>query len=288
MVDYDIYNATIDDIIPGVQEKGLYKFFLLVNAENGKKYQIKLNESNQRHNINEFIANYIGNCSDMPLLDGAFLYLSDIELNNLKAYLSKNPQLTPVDLTIMKKNFFFGIEWKQHITPIDKEDELLTRVNETSNSQSFYSLYSFDQYLKNFDRHLGNHLVVQERNTKSYHLIDFDRIFASTNWSNLSSPLKNDFVAFSATPYAQPYHHFLMGLVDDTSLMDVLNYTGKIAKIKAEDIKDMCNIITDVYNVSKLESTQIFDWLNDRKGELVLECYKNEIHFPKITKRGLL
>lgn len=288
MIDYNTINATLDEIIINEDNKRFgttpYKFFLLVDGDDGKKYQVKLNEPGQRHNINEFIAHYMGSCSDMPLLDGVFLKFDDNEIKKLNDKLSSLPKdhLKPVDLSITKENLFFGIEWKQHITKINNEKELMQRVNDTSNSTSFYSLYSFDQYMKNYDRHIGNHLVTKDRNVKRYHLIDFDRIFASTNWS-LVPTIKNDFSPL----LSRPYHSFLMGLADDSTIWNILSYAKKIENIQPEEVKDMCDIIAQVYDVSDSEMQEISSWMIDRKGKLVLKCYNNEVHYPNVTQRGL-
>jgi len=287
MPNYESITATFDELIVSKypESDGKYKSFILVNGEDGKKYQIKLNEHKQRHNINEFIAHYVGNCSDMPLLNGMFLEIDKKEIKNLIAKLDTFPKgyLKSFDLGAMKKNLFFGIEWMQHITSIDDERELLQRVGESSNKNSFYGLYSFDQFMKNYDRHLGNHLIVKIGNSKQYKLIDFDRVFASTNWSRVPSEY-TCFTPFICTPSAQRYHSFLMYIVLDSSVKLVHSYAGKIQGIDTKDIKDMCDIISFVYDVPSIEILNIFRWIEYRRQEIVMECLVNEKHFPNITK----
>jgi len=287
MQNYEAIDATFDKIVSGVLEHGSRKFFILVNGSDGVKYQVKLNEVKQRHNVNEFISHYIGSCSDIPLVSGAFLELDILELKKIQEAIDSMPKnfYKQVDFSLNKENLFFGVEWKQHINKIDDERELISRVGETSNKTSLFSLYTFDQFTKNYDRHLGNHLVVKEGRSKKYYLIDFDRIFASTNWFNLPTDYKC-FVPFVAHPSVQPYHSFLMYIVSDATLKFVHSYAGKLQSIKTESIKDMCDIISLLYNITSIEILNIFRWFEYRRQEIVMECQVNEKYFPRI-KKGL-
>ena len=294
MLTYTILESTFDELV--VNEKGNakepYKFFILVNVYEESsntyvKYQIKFNEDKQRHNANEFIAHYIGSCSEMPLINGTFLELDNNELKKIQNKINtfSKGNLKAVDLTLMQQNIFFGIEWKQHVTSIDKERELLPRVLETVNKTSFFSLYAFDQFFKNLDRHLGNHLVVKEGNSKKYRLIDFDRIFASTNWSRVSIDYKC-FKPFVCTPLVYRYHAVLMNLVVDSTLKYVHFYAGKLQGITDKDIKDMSDIILQIYDVSEEETKDIRRWIEHRREHIVMSCLINEKYFPRI-KKGL-
>lgn len=260
------------------------KFFLLVDAEDGNQYQVKLNSYNQRHNINEFIAHYLGSCSDMPLIEAKFIHLEDTEITKLKSLLSSLPKeaLEDVDIDMMKKNLFFGIHWKKNLTKINNEGELMRRVNDTHNASSFFSLFTFDQYLKNYDRHIGNHLISQEKNIKKYHLIDFDRIFASTDWSNVPT----FFTDFSPL-LLKPYHAHLASLVCNRTIGHVHAYAGKIAKIQNIDIKDMCDMIAFIYDVPAKDIAGVYNWADHRKDQIVMKCFANEGQFVHVTKKGL-
>lgn len=287
MLAYSVITATLDEIKINEDDlrrgKPPYKFFLLVDGEDGKKYQVKLNEHKQRHNINEFIAHYTGSCSKMPLLDGVFLELDDIELKKLRDRLDKlKGKLKSADIDMMKQGLFFGIEWKQNVVKIVNEAELMPRINETSNYKSFYSLFPFDQYLKNYDRHPGNHLVYKVGNSKQYRLIDFDRLFFSTNWSKVPS-IKHDFSPI----LMMPYHGFLNHQVNNSNIEDLHFYANYIQSIDDREIQDMCDIIRQIYNVPDLEVNQIEDWMLSRKADISMKCLENEKHFPNVTKKGL-
>lgn len=296
MPTYQQLVATFDELVINADDlkcgKPPYKFFILVNVYDKTlkkyiKYQVKFNEHKQRHNINEFISHFVGSCSGMPLLNSCFLELDDNELKRVQDKIDTYDKgyLRTMDLSLIKDNSFFGIEWMAHITKIDDERELITRVGETSNRSSFYGLYAFDQFMKNYDRHLGNHLVVKIGNSKQYRLIDFDRIFSSTNWARVPMDY-TCFAPFVCTPQAKKYHGFLMYIVRDSSIKLVHSYAGKLQGIDTHDIKDMCDIISMIYNVSSLEILNIFRWVEYRRQEIVMECMLNEKHFPNI-KKGL-
>lgn len=296
MPTYQQLNATFDELIINEDDlkygKAPYKFFILVNAYDEElkkyvKYQIKFNEHKQRHNINEFISHFVGSCSDMPLLNGAFLELDDDDIDAIQKEIDRHGKghLKSIDFSSTNSNQFFGVEWMQNITKIDDERELIMRVGETSNRKSFYGLYAFDQFMKNYDRHLGNHLVVKVGNSKKYKLIDFDRVFSSTNWSRVASDY-TCFTPFVCTSHAKRYHGFLMHIVNDKSIKLVHTYAGKLQGIDTKDIKGLCDIISIIYNVTSLEILNIFRWIEYRKQEIVMKCFMNEKHFPNI-KKGL-
>lgn len=226
MLEYKTKSGVLNQIV--TNDINPKKFYLLADGEDGKQYQIKLNGIGMRHNINEFIAHYLGSLSKAPLIDACFLYLEDNELKKLTSKLKSLPNgvLEDIDLSLMKENLFFAIEWKANVVPIEREEELKSIVFQTMNSEAFFSLYSFDQYLKNFDRHIGNHLVIKDGKQKKYYLIDFDRIFMSTNWLYIPRII-NDFSPISS----QPYHQHLISLVDDNNIKFVHTYANNIETI---------------------------------------------------------
>ncbi len=261
-----------------------YKFFILVDGEDGKKYQIKFNEDKQRNNINEFIAYSVGELADIPLVDHVFINLDSEDIQEIQEELrGYGDTLRKIDLSLHKQNLFFAVEWKPNVTKIDTGDELLDRVMGVSNGTSFFSLYPFDQSLKNYDRHLGNHLVTKESKATKYYLIDFDRIFSSTNWHRVPIDYKC-FTPFAATEHCRDYHLFLLSLVTENTLKYVHLYTKKIASITDEDIKNMCDIMADVYDISTKEYDDIMQWFLHRKSAISMECIKNESYFPRVRK----
>jgi len=280
---FDAVIITSNDLKFG---KPPHKFFILVDGLDGKKYQIKFNEHKQRNNINEYIAYTVGEMCDMPLVDHTFIKLHNEDIEEIEGAMSEyGDTIRKVDFGLHKENLFFAVEWKQHVTKIDTEDELLDRVMSVSNGYSFFSLYPFDQSLKNYDRHLGNHLVAKESKITKYYLIDFDRIFSSTNWHRIEYDYKC-FLPFAATSQGRDYHLFLLSLVTDKTLKFVNAYTGKIASILDEDIKKMCDTMLGIFDISKKEVEAIEQWFLYRKSEIAMECLKNEAYFPRV-KKGL-
>jgi len=289
MPSYKILKATLDEIvIPGLGDpnaKPPRKFFLLVNGEDRNKYQVKLNEVNQRHNINEFIAHYMGSCCEIPLLDAAFVYFDDKELKIVKEKIemaTKEYQLSLVDIDMMKQKTFFAVKWERNITRIIGQADLTKRVSEATNKNAFFSLYSFDQTLKNADRHPGNHLVVKRGSARYYHLIDFDRLFFHTNWSMLR-PLMSDFSPIAAARW----HEHLMRIPRTETMPHVHYYAGRIRSISDRDIQTMCDTILDLYDVSADEVGLIKYWMTSRKSEIVDKCLENEKYFPNVAQRSL-
>lgn len=284
---YDIIGATLDGIRISDNERRdgrpPYKYYVIANGDDGLQYQIKFCEPGHRHNVNELIAHYIGSCCNMPIIEGKMLHFSDGEMAKLRTKLDQlRGKIRDVDLGVNKDDIFFGIEWKQNVVRIANQNELMHRVGEASNRESFWSLYSFDQYLKNFDRHPQNHLVFQSGNSRQYRIIDHDRIFRSTDWSHVSS-LAGDFSPIML----RPYHKFLYHQVTNNTVRLVHFYAGHIGAMREADIDDMCGIIRDIYNVSPPEIAGIRLWMTERKSRIVMKCFENENHFPNVSQRGL-
>jgi len=223
-----------------------------------------------------------------PMLNGAFLYLEEGELLRVKnAIKSQGNSLRNVDIWDMTDGMFFGIEWEQNPTKITTEDELLDRLSETSNAREFFSLYSMDQYLKNYDRHIGNHIVVQRGNSTKYHLIDHDRLFGSTNWGDIPTYINNLDPLIIDPGMGSDYHGFLLWIINDKSVHDVHYYAGRIASIPDDDIKDMCDTILQVYGLSNSEIDLVKQWSIHRKAHIVMKCFEHEAMLPNVKKKGI-
>jgi len=275
MVEYHSLNANIIEIILS-EEAG--KFFILVHAEDGKVYQVKLNAPNQKNNINEYISHHIATVVDAPVLDAKFLYLDNVEIEKLN---NKLLELSlSADIHINHKNYFFGIEWKQNITSVKREKDLVKRINEASNRDKFYSLYPLDQYLKNYDRHIGNHLIVKTGNSVQYYLIDFDRIFASTNWGMMFSLFKNfDCLAL------KDYHHFLSSLIDNSNYDYVLKYANSFSSIEDAEITSIIENIKYIYHINDVELKLLNEWLSHRRDNMFDSCYDNIKCFKRVSQQ---
>lgn len=280
MADYHILNATLRQIIPNIENK---KFSILAEAEDGRYFQIKLCEVGQKHNINEFISHYVGTEIGAPMIEGAFLYLPPLELDKIMTFMDTHKGLfSPVDLSICKESVFFAIEWKKDIIEIREDLELWPRVCEATNRNSFYSLYPFDQFLKNYDRHIGNHLIIKQANTIEYKLIDFDRIFGSTTWDSIPLII-NDFGCLSL----KDYHRFLYSLVDNNGYSHVLHYSNNISTLSAESISDIITTILQIYTASQNEVGMIHKWLSGRSPHIYDKCLENNDCFINVKQKRL-
>ena len=61
-----------------------------------------------------------------------------------------------------------------------------------------------------------------------------------------------------------------------------------LEKISDEDIQDIIQTISQVYDIQKPLLVKIADWLNDRKERIFDKCLENESCYPNVNKRGLL
>jgi len=261
------------------------RFFVKVLASDGKTYQVKFNAPGQKSNINEFISNYIGKIIKAPVLNGAFITFSQDMTDRLVEHLKLHFPTTKLpDMSCIKNNQLFGIEWQNSIIPLQTNTELEILLDKTNNSNQFYSLYSYDQYLKNFDRHIGNHIIIKDENKKPsyYSLIDGDRIFGSLGWERLEI-FKDDFSCLKAI--GATWHKYLYNLIDDKKYNHVLKYATNIDELKEEQIALMINILKHIYTIDKSDYDKIMNYLMSRKTGFYSVCINNATCFPNIKQR---
>ena len=286
MLEYYGVSATIRSIEPNPLNN---KYAIIVEAENGKYYQVKFCQAGgHKNNINEFIGHYISKLIEAPVLDGIFLKITDSELEKLKLKMSQYSAFKPIDTGISKDNFFFGIEWIKDINEIKSPKELTAKLKTTSNRDSFYSIYPIDQITKNYDRHLGNHLISKQGKKVLYNMIDFDRIFNGTSWINTTF-LDDDFNCMKVPSSPSQFNEleFLYGLVNNTNYDLVADFSAKLSNISDADIEDMCSQIDIIYRVSKSELDTIRKWFLKRKERIHNECLNNTDCFINVTYKRL-
>lgn len=264
------------------------RFFIKVQASDSKTYQVKFNAPGQKSNINELISNYIGKIMNAPVLNGAFLTFSQDSIDKLIEYIKITfPKTKLPDMSCIKDNQFFGIEWQNSIMPLQTNTELEILLEKTNNSKGFYSLYSYDQYLKNFDRHLGNHIIIKDANKKPsyYSLIDGDRIFGSLNWEKVHI-FKDNFSCLKAEGAA--WHNYLYGLIDDKKYDYVLEYSINLNDIKDEQIDLLMQVMQIIYTIDKSDYDRITQYLKSRKDGFYKVCINNATCFPNIRQARVL
>ena len=201
---YDQILATTINYVD-LEENGSTVSLHVLSADS-KIYHVKLPHKTKNHNLYEYLAHIIAIQIEAPIPSGCFLIFSrehyeelrdsmekriaDIERekgfrpNSLDKYLDfLNNELT--DMT--KINFIlFGVSFIEGAVDNLTIDEFNLLINNINNLDKFYSLYAFDFYLDNSDRHIKNILIVHELNI--VYLIDHDKIFSQ---KNLNSDMLN-------------------------------------------------------------------------------------------------
>jgi hypothetical protein len=260
------------------------RFFVLVEATDNKTYQVKFNISNKKSNVNEFITNYIGKIIQAPVLNGAFLTFSDEQVSQIIKKRKMKNLLEP-DMSDIKNNQLFGIEWQDSLVKLETNSELEVLLNKISNKKEFYSLYPYDQYLRNYDRHIGNHLILKDGKNQptQYCLIDGDMIFGSTHWDKVLELTNN----FSCLEIGMSWHQYLYGLVSENEYIFVLEYSLNIEEIKISDIENLSSVISYIYKIDKKECDIIKHYLENRSKDFYSICLKNSVCFPNINQRRL-
>ena len=282
-INYEIVDADIFDIKANFANN---KIAFLAKDSKQTIYIFKPSWTNHFHNINEYIAHHIGSLIGAPMLKGMFL---KINVNNMKKWHKvvsdlEGTQIYPTFIPPYEHAVFFAVEYKQNKFSAHNIPFLQHILSKISNKDDFFSQFSFDQYLKNPDRHLGNHIFYKDSHRLLFYLIDFDRIFSGkTDWSGLDT----DYTDFSC--FCHPgYNQDLYFLVNNENMKMVHNYAGYIEKISDEDIQDIIQTISQVYDIQKPLLVKIADWLNDRKERIFDKCLENESCYPNVNKRGLL
>ena len=281
-----------------LQVKTIYHFepsengrsYIKIVANNDKHFQIKFDTNFLKSNQNEFISNYIGFIIDAPVFKGAFLDFSEQQLIELFKFIHERfPNHIP-DMSNIKGTIMFGIEWENNAIHARDHDELLEILKQTRNKESFYSLFSYDQYLKNLDRHLGNHLFNRDANgyINNYFLIDGDRIFMARKLSNLNS-LKNNFDCLRNTTLTQEndYHTFLYSFVNDETIFLVIKYAVNIDNISLQKIDYMIEVMKQVYNLTKNDYDTMREYLIYRKENILFEMSGKSDCFPNLIQKRL-
>lgn len=282
-IEYDVIDASIFEIIPNeLNQKIAFLAKDLVN----KEYIFKPSWMGHYHNINEFISHYVASLINAPIVKGTFLKIDPqtMEEYHNKIQLGIPHAVLPTYIPPYNEAIFFAVEYLKDATPAKTITHLENSLEHTSNRESFFSQFSLDQYLKNYDRHLGNHIFYKELNKVIFYLIDFDRIFyGATDWSRLDYELDN------TNCFNVPrYNADLYPIVKDKDMKKVHNYAAYIMnKIDDEAIDNICDIIDYVYTVDKADLVKIAQWLRYRREIIYSACLKNENCFKNVQQEGV-
>lgn len=243
------------------------RFFVVFVCSDKKQYQVKFNMRNTKGNQNELITHYSGMKMEAPVLNGCFVEFSPRMLSSIFEQMSEK---TPnIDKNAYKSYKMFGIEWHEGARFAGSEREVSYFHSICKNKNDFYSIYSFDQFLRNYDRQFFNHIIIKKEGEKKpshYATIDGDRIFGSTGWDKIEEE-RNKYCCLP-----EGFHKMLYDLVDENTYKIVRKFAVNIYKITDEEInilqKTMDNIYTDIKN----EHSKITDILKDRKRKVIDNC----------------
>lgn len=266
MITYTTVNA-IDWLSDFQKEHGVSDY-AIIKADDGKQYQVKFNFSNPR----EFIAHYIASLIGVPVPRAKIVYISDYIFEEISEYLTS--------LSPLPSKHYFAVEWYPNTVKWESYEEFFNELKTVENFDEFLSIFSYDQYLRNHDRHEYNHIIVRE-NTKRkvYNSIDADRIFNSY-------PM-ND-ILLEINKYNCHYPNFngkiLYGFIEDVHFDNILRYAAIIGRIKVEEIADIISICDQLYGFSNDEQFKITRFLSERKGNIHEACMRNTKCYANVTR----
>lgn len=266
MVNYDVITA-IDWLSDFQKEHGVSDY-AIIKADDGKQYQVKFNFSNPR----EFIAHYIASLIGVPVPPAKIIYINDYLFEDISEYLTT--------LSPLPSKHYFAVEWYPNTVKWESYEEFFNELKTVENFDAFLSIFSYDQYLRNYDRHEYNHIIVREHaKRKVYNSIDADRIFAGhaindilleINEYNCHYPIYNGKILYS--------------FIEDAHFTSILRYAATIGLIKAEEIADIISICDQLYGFSHDEQFKITRFLSERKDKIYDACMRNTKCYSKVRR----
>lgn len=272
---YDVLEAI--EYVPKPFEMGTSQWVLL-KAENGTIYQVKFNQEFLAHNTHEFIGNFIGSAINAPVPQGVFLQIPEYLLTKCSEELGYL-----IDMSLVVENIFFGIEWIYGQVKFEDTESLLEELPNTMNYEQYPSIFPFDQYLRNDDRHVDNHLIVKiGKKQHFYYSIDSDKIFGGYPLGNVLTE-KDDFGCF-ANPAYQP----LYDSIDDKLFKIILTYISAIERLSAEQLAKVDEYLADFYGIDESIRGSIQVFLKYRKDNIYEQCISNQHCYENLHQLSLM
>jgi len=233
--------------------------FLVVEANNGKYYQIKLPTYFSNPVTKEFLANYIAQILNFPVPNVAFIKMSKNFLSELSIYYPEILEKVS-NLNSIKEITFFAIEWIKNTLEIDDEEMLKEIVkNIIFNQEEFYSVYAFDMLLCNFDRHFKNFIVDNEKYEILF--IDHERSFGSFDYSELENH-----ITYDGCIYSYPQISYLYEIIKTEEQFEyIINFAKQIDKL---------NLTKEVFEIFNRNSSNKFEFGNDDIKNRILNYFK--------------
>jgi len=251
--------------------------WVLIKADNGIVYQVKFNKGVVAHNSYEFIGNYIAQLINIPVPTGAFLLIPDFILHKCEEDLNFE-----IDRDKFVDNIFFGVEWIYGQVQFNDTHILLEEIENTVNYREFPSIFPYDQYLRNQDRHIDNHLIIKTDIKKHYYYaIDSDKIFGGFSMSHVLAE-KDEFHCFENPAYTPLYKS-----INEKIFQLILLYADKIEAIDEKKLDILDEYLRDFYNIQLDLRENIKEFLGFRKTNFSQKCISNQRCYENI-KRPIL
>lgn len=266
MVEYATANA-IDWLSDFQKEHGVSDY-AIIKADDGKQYQVKFNASNSR----EFIAHYIASLIGVPVPPAKIIHIGNYLFEDISTAFSS--------LIPLPSKHYFAVEWYPNTIKWESYEEFFDELKSVDNFDAFLSIFSYDQYLRNYDRHEHNHIIVREHSKrKFYNSIDADRIFAGHDINNILLEI-NEYNCH----YPNYHGKILYSFIEDSHFDNILRYAATIGLIKAEEIADIISICDQLYGFSPDEKFKISRFLSERKENIYEACIRNTKCYTKVTR----
>lgn len=251
-----------------------------VFCDDDNVYHVKLPHINKNNSLYEYTAHIMGNLLEAPLPDGAFIIFDIVhyekiikDINKLykSTYESKGFTPTHLDkyldflnnfvLSGESNHILFGIEYIDSAKDDLTCEEFKEAVKGISNIDNFFSVYAFDFYFNNLDRHIKNILILDDYSLG--YLIDHDKIFGGRVLQYIDATvykcIRND------------RNQYLYDVIQEKWQYDIIMQK---AHLLAElDNTIICNELNlNKFNLEMADLNKIKNYLLDRKITFLTKC----------------
>ena len=272
---YEVIEAV--EYVPKKIEIGTSKW-VLVKGNNDITYQVKFNMEYTYNNTCEFIGNFIGKSIGVPVPNAIFLQIPEHILRVCERELD-----IIIDRKKLIENIFFGIEWIYGQVQFNNMEMFFEEVEKTINYKEYPSIFPYDQYLRNYDRHIDNHLIIKNKDKqKFYYSIDSDRIFDGYSLENVLSA-KNDFGCFENPAYKPLYDS-----ITEEIFTIIMTYSSKIETLGEDKISLLDEYLLDFYGINSTIRDNINIFLKFRKLDFSYKCVQNQKCYKNVKQEILI
>ncbi|OHE06126.1 hypothetical protein, partial [Sulfurimonas sp. RIFOXYB12_FULL_35_9] len=151
------------------------------------------------------------------------------------------------------------------------------------NYEEFPSIFPYDQYLRNYDRHIDNHLIIKtDKKQQFYYSIDSDKIFGGFPITDILVE-KEVFDCFGNPAYKPLYDS-----INDKIFKIILIYSNKIEALKERELNMLDEYLSDFYGINLDVRNNIKEFLNFRKTNFSEQCISNQSCYENIHRPILI